>query len=77
MINMRHIRKYNESTQEFTFIDIVNILQDIIDDTLRWLGESNGYYSERMSFVKSTTTIDSHDGLVQVLYSKPPIYRKK
>lgn len=45
--------------------------------TLRWLGESNGYYSERMSFVKSTTTIDSHDDLVQVLYSKPPIYRKK
>ena len=30
---MKHLRKYNESTQEFTFIDIVNILQDIIDDT--------------------------------------------
>ena len=43
--------------------------------TLRWLGESNGYYSERMDFVKSTTIIDSHEDLIQKLYSKSP-YQK-
>ncbi len=29
---MKHLKKYNESVQEFTFIDIINILQDIIDE---------------------------------------------
>ena len=29
---MKHLKKYNESAQEFTFIDIINILQDIIDE---------------------------------------------
>lgn len=48
---MKHIRKYNESTQEFTFIDIVNILQDIIDDTeskyvVIYSATGNAYYGE-------------------------------
>lgn len=51
MINMRHIRKYNESTQEFTFIDIVNILQDIIDDVdskylVIYSATGNAYYGD-------------------------------
>ena len=29
---MKHLKKYNESSQEFTFIDIIDILQDIIDE---------------------------------------------
>ena len=29
---MKHLKKYNESAQEFTFIDIIDILQDIIDE---------------------------------------------
>jgi hypothetical protein len=29
---MKHLKKYNESSQEFTFTDIVDILQDIIDE---------------------------------------------
>lgn len=29
---MKHLKKYNESVNEFTFFDIVDILQDIIDD---------------------------------------------
>jgi len=29
---MKHLKKYNESASEFTFIDIINILQDIIDE---------------------------------------------
>jgi len=48
---MKHIRKYNESAQEFTFIDIVNILQDIIDDTdnkylVIYSATGNAYYGE-------------------------------
>lgn len=35
--------------------------------TLRWLGESNGYYSEVMSFVKSNTIIESHEELEKLL----------
>lgn len=51
MINMKHIRKYNESTQEFTFIDIVNILQDIIDDVdnkylVIYSATGNAYYGD-------------------------------
>ena len=34
--------------------------------TLRWLGESNGYYSEEMSFVASKTRIDSHEELMKL-----------
>ena len=29
---MKHLKKYNESTQEFSFLDIIDILQDIIDE---------------------------------------------
>jgi hypothetical protein len=29
---MKHLKKYNESAQEFAFIDIIDILQDIIDE---------------------------------------------
>jgi hypothetical protein len=29
---MKHLKKYNESTQEFGLIDIINILQDSIDE---------------------------------------------
>lgn len=29
---MKHLKKYNESTSEFEFIDIINIMQEIIDD---------------------------------------------
>jgi len=29
---MKHLKKYNESAQEFTFLDIIDILQDIIDE---------------------------------------------
>jgi len=36
--------------------------------TLRWLGESNGYYSEAVSFVKSTNTIESHEELKNLFY---------
>jgi len=35
--------------------------------TLRWLGESNGYYSESMNFVKATNVIDSHEELTNLL----------
>jgi hypothetical protein len=38
--------------------------------TLRWLGESNGYYSEEMHFVKSTDIIESYEDLIKLLYSK-------
>lgn len=38
--------------------------------TLRWLGESNGYYSEEMSFVRSTNIIESYEDLIKLLYSK-------
>lgn len=48
---MKHLRKYNESAKEFTFIDIVNILQDIIDDTeskyvVIYSATGNAYYGE-------------------------------
>ena len=48
---MKHLRKYNESAQEFTFIDIVNILQDIIDDTeskylVIYSATGNAYYGD-------------------------------
>lgn len=29
---MKHLKKYNESAQEFTLIDIIDILQDYADD---------------------------------------------
>jgi hypothetical protein len=29
---MKHLKKYNESAQEFGYIDIIDILQDIIDE---------------------------------------------
>jgi hypothetical protein len=29
---MKHLKKYNESAQELAFIDIIDILQDIIDE---------------------------------------------
>jgi hypothetical protein len=29
---MRHLKKYNESVQDFTLIDIINILQDYADE---------------------------------------------
>ena len=32
MASLKHLKKYNESTNEFTFIDIINIIQDIIDE---------------------------------------------
>ena len=32
MASLKHLKKYNESANEFTFIDIINIIQDIIDD---------------------------------------------
>lgn len=50
---MKHLRKYNESAQEFTFIDIVNILQDIIDEygskyVVIYSATGNVYYAENI-----------------------------
>lgn len=47
---MRYLKKF-ESNQQFTFIDIVNILQDIIDDTeskyvVIYSATGNAYYAE-------------------------------
>ena len=38
--------------------------------TLRWLGESNGYYSERVEFVKSDMVVDTHEELEILLSYK-------
>ena len=38
--------------------------------TLRWIGESNGYYSETMSFYKSDSTIETHEELEKLLSTK-------
>jgi hypothetical protein len=46
---MKHIKKYNESTSNFTFIDIINIIQDIIDeghDIVIYSATGNSYRPE-------------------------------
>jgi hypothetical protein len=44
---MKHLKKYNESVQDFTLIDIINILQDYADDGYNIVIESatgHSYY---------------------------------
>ena len=49
---MKHLKKYNESAQEFTFINIVDILQDILDeghDVIIYSATGNSYRPEDIS----------------------------
>ena len=43
---MKHLKKYNESTQEFGLIDIINVLQDAIDeyDVVIFSATGNAFY---------------------------------
>ena len=43
---MKHLKKYNESTQEFGLIDIINVLQDAIDeyDVVIFSATGNSFY---------------------------------
>ena len=54
---MKHLKKYNESAQEFTFIDIINILQDIIDEGYDVVIYSATWHSLRPEDINKDTSI--------------------